>query len=81
MELDQVWEIRLDLLLELVDECWDEKEEMSIAIKIERATRQKIWKEFEVRIELHVQIIVLILMCILYSEHFEGCIPVKPRIC
>jgi len=47
MELDQVWEIRLDLLLELVDECWTEKEEMGIAIKIERATRQKIWREFE----------------------------------
>ena len=52
MELDQVWEIRLDLLLEMVDECWNEKQEMCMAIKIERATRQKIWKEFEVCLDV-----------------------------
>ena len=49
VELEQVWEIRLDLLLEMMDECWTEKQEMSMAIRIERAAKQKLWKEFEVR--------------------------------
>jgi len=47
VELEQVWEIRLDLLLEMMDECWTEKQEMSMAIRIERAAKQKLWKEFE----------------------------------
>jgi len=46
-ELEQVWEIRLDLLLEMMDECWTEKQEMSMAIRIERASKQKLWREFE----------------------------------
>jgi len=47
VELEQVWEIRLDLLLEMMDECWTEKQEMSMAIRIERAAKQKLWREFE----------------------------------
>eukprot|EP00092_Neocalanus_flemingeri_P023530 GFUD01025518.1.p1 GENE.GFUD01025518.1~~GFUD01025518.1.p1 ORF type:complete len:514 (+),score=143.60 GFUD01025518.1:110-1651(+) len=46
-ELEQVWDIRLDLLLEMVDECWTEEQEMTMAIRIERATRQPIWCEFD----------------------------------
>ena len=48
MELEQVWEIRLDLLLDMMDECWTVQQEMSMAIRIERAAKQKLWKEFEV---------------------------------
>jgi len=46
-EVDQVWDIRLDLLLEMVDECWNEDQEMSMAIRIERASKQQLWREFE----------------------------------
>ena len=49
MELEQVWFIRLDLLLDMMDECWTGKQEMSMAIRIERAAKQKMWREFEVR--------------------------------
>ena len=49
VELEQVWEIRLDLLLDMVDECWTEEQEMSMAIKIERASKQQVWREFEVK--------------------------------
>ena len=48
MELELVWDIRLDLLLEIVDECWTEKQEMTMAIRIERAAKQSLWREFEV---------------------------------
>ena len=48
MELELVWDIRLDLLLEMVDECWTEKQEMMMAIRIERAAKQSLWREFEV---------------------------------
>jgi len=47
LELEQVWEIRLDLFLDMMDECWTEKQEMSMAIRIERAAKQKLWREFE----------------------------------
>eukprot|EP00092_Neocalanus_flemingeri_P040007 GFUD01043576.1.p1 GENE.GFUD01043576.1~~GFUD01043576.1.p1 ORF type:complete len:514 (+),score=137.80 GFUD01043576.1:112-1653(+) len=46
-ELEQVWDIRLDLLLEMVDECWTEEQELTMAIRIERATKQSIWCEFD----------------------------------
>ena len=49
VELEQVWDIRLDLLLDMVDECWTEEQEMSMAIKIERASKQQVWREFEVK--------------------------------
>ena len=48
MELELVWDIRLDLLLEIVDKCWTEKQEMMMAIRIERAAKQSLWREFEV---------------------------------
>ena len=79
MELDQVWEIRLDLLLEMENECLNEKQEMSMAIKIERATRQKIWKEFEVCLVIpggSHQFVFFILIHIFNLEHVEGCFPV-----
>eukprot|EP00092_Neocalanus_flemingeri_P040010 GFUD01043579.1.p1 GENE.GFUD01043579.1~~GFUD01043579.1.p1 ORF type:complete len:435 (+),score=112.83 GFUD01043579.1:35-1339(+) len=46
-ELEQVWNIRLGLLLKMVDECWTEEQEMTMAIRIERVTRQPIWCEFD----------------------------------
>eukprot|EP00092_Neocalanus_flemingeri_P095820 GFUD01121926.1.p1 GENE.GFUD01121926.1~~GFUD01121926.1.p1 ORF type:complete len:409 (+),score=125.20 GFUD01121926.1:39-1265(+) len=45
-ELEQVWDTRLDLLLEMVEECWTEEQEMTMAIRIERATKQSISWEF-----------------------------------
>ena len=48
LELEQVWDIRLDMLLEMVDECWTVNREMIMAIRIERAINQSIWLEFEV---------------------------------
>ena len=48
MELEQVWEIRLDLLLDMMDECWTGQQEMTMAIRIERAAKQNLWREFEV---------------------------------
>ena len=45
---EHAWDIRLDLLPEIVDECCTEEQYMSVAIKVERATRQKIWVDFKV---------------------------------
>ena len=42
MELDLVWDIRLDLLLEIVDKCWTEKQEMMMTIRIERAAKHSL---------------------------------------
>ena len=61
-EVDQVWDIRLDLLLEMVDECWTENQEMSMSIRIERASKQQLWREFEVSelVSFH-----LLMLCLL----------------
>ena len=53
-DLEQIWDIRLDLLLEMVDECWTVNREMQMAIRIERATNQSIWFEFEVNVQFTI---------------------------
>ena len=67
-ELEQVWEIRLDLLLDMIDECWTENQEMSMAIRIERASKQKMWGESEVGICIYQSL----MQYFYYSANLEG---------
>jgi len=52
VEVEQIWDIRLDLLYDMRDECWTEEQNMSTAIRIERATKQSLWWEFEDTLEV-----------------------------
>ena len=76
VELEQVWDIRLDLLLDMVDECWTEEQEMSMAIKIERASKQHVWREFEVN-----PILLTPLSKNCSSGHIEGYSSASSSIC
>jgi hypothetical protein len=78
MELDLVWDIRLDLLLEIVDKCWTEKQEMMMTIRIERAAKHSLWREFEVSQEKSD--IYLKLNIFFFSGHTEGCLSAPPNI-
>jgi len=50
--LDKVWSLRLDLLIEMEDECEGEEELRWLAIRCDRATRQAILKDNPEALEL-----------------------------
>ena len=45
--MDMVWDIRMYLLWYMFD--WTAEQEMSLAIRIERATKQSLWWGFKLR--------------------------------
>ena len=48
--LEQVWDNKMDLLLDMVDECITEEQKMSMALRIERTLNERLWMDYEVKL-------------------------------